>query len=222
VAATSTASHKPTRKRITTARGVEVDRGRFLRPGGRFERDLGLGAIEDLGADRVGEGADAGVIGLHRLVIIAARNQDRILGPLDLRLQRQEILVGLQVRISFLQPLKRDDRLGQPVLRIVEGADLFGIVEVGGAQGYAAGVGAGLCHLDQHLAFLLGIALHGRDEVGNEVGAALIFALNIGPFGVDVLLGRRDRVEAASGQAEGSKRCQESETTKCSHCSIPL
>ena len=99
-------------------------------PGRRLERHLGLGAVEDLGADRVGEGADAGVIALHRLIIVAAGDQDRIFGALDLALQRQEILVGLELRIGLLQPLQRDDRLGQPALGIVERADLGRIVEV--------------------------------------------------------------------------------------------
>ena len=77
--------------RFTSAR-VEVDARRLLRAGRRLERDLGLGAVEHLRADRVGEGADAGVIGLHRLVIVAARRIDAVLGALELVLQRQEVL----------------------------------------------------------------------------------------------------------------------------------
>src|SRR5262245_14262097 len=80
---------------------AEVDLGRFLGARRRLERHLGLGAIEDLGADRVREGPDAGVIGLDRLIIIPAGDQDRILRALDLALQGQEVLVRLEVRITL-------------------------------------------------------------------------------------------------------------------------
>ena len=46
-----------------------------------------LRAVEDLRADRVGEGADRGVIALHRLVVIAQGNADAVLLPFELALQ---------------------------------------------------------------------------------------------------------------------------------------
>jgi hypothetical protein len=70
--------------RAILARGVEIDLRRFLRPGRRFERNLRLCSVENLGADRVGESADSGVIGLYRLIIIAASNEDRIFRAFDL------------------------------------------------------------------------------------------------------------------------------------------
>jgi hypothetical protein len=79
---------------------------------------------------------------LHRLVIVAPGDQDRILGAFDLALQRQEVLVGLEVGIGFLQPLQRNDRLGQPALGVVEGANLGRIVEVVRAQLNLARIGA--------------------------------------------------------------------------------
>ena len=75
--ARSSASHRTTKKARHLSSRVEVDLRRCLRAGGGLERHLRLGAVEDLGADRVGEGADARVIGLHRLVIVAAR---RVIG----------------------------------------------------------------------------------------------------------------------------------------------
>src|SRR5688500_2494101 len=72
---------------------VEVDGRGVLRPGGGFKRDLGLGAIEYLRADRVREGADAGIIALHGFVVIAAGDQNAVLGAFKLRLKRQEILI---------------------------------------------------------------------------------------------------------------------------------
>ena len=78
----------------------------------------------------------------------------------------------------------------------------------------AAGIGAGLRDLDQHAAFLLGIALHRLDQVGDEVGAALIVGLQVAPLGVDLLLGGRNAVEPAAGEAERGKRSKQTKTAK--------
>ena len=67
-----------------------------------------------------------------------------------------------------------------------------------------------------------GIALDRRDQVGDQVGAALIFALQIAPVGVDLLLGGRDAVEPAAGEAEGGERSKQSKTAKCGHVQSPL
>jgi hypothetical protein len=46
-------------------------------------------------------------------------------------LQREEVLVGLQVRIRFERREKPAKRAAELVLRIGEGLDLGGIVEIG-------------------------------------------------------------------------------------------
>ena len=45
-------------------------------------------------------------------------------------------------------------------------------------------------------------ALHGGDEVWNEVGAALVLVLHLGPPALGLLLQRRDRIVAAPGETE--------------------
>ena len=65
---------------------------------------------------------------------------------------------------------------------------------------------SGFGDFDQHGFLLLGIALHRRDEVGNEVRPALIVGLEVAPFGVDLLLGGGDAVDPASCEAERGKR----------------
>ena len=49
-------------------------------------------------------------------------------------------------------------------------------------------LGAGLDHVGQHLALLRGIALHRLDQIGNEVGAALILVQHLAPSGLGPLL----------------------------------
>src|SRR5690348_4488493 len=129
-ASANSASHKTPRKRVTSAGGVEVYAGRILRRSRRLERDLRLGAVEYLGADRVGEGPDRGVILPNRLVVIAAGDLDAVFRAFELALKGQEVLVRLQVRIGFLQALERNDRLGQPALCLVERLHLGRVAEV--------------------------------------------------------------------------------------------
>ena len=62
--------------------------------------------------------------------------------------------------------------------------------------------GAGLRHPDQHRAFLRGIAFDRGDEVGDQVGAALVLRLNLGPLGLHLFVLRRDGVVTAGAQAQ--------------------
>ena len=116
-ASAKSASSRAARKCFTSAR-VEIHRRRLLRRCRGFERDLWLGAVEDLGADRGREGPDQRVILAHVLIVVAARDLDAVLGPFELVLKRQEVLVRLEVGISLLKPLQTADRLRQPALRV--------------------------------------------------------------------------------------------------------
>ncbi len=83
-------------------------------------------------------------------------------------------------------------------------------------------LGARLDDGGQHVLLLLGVALHGRDQVRDEIGAALILVLHVGPFGLRLLLERRDRVVAAARQAETEKDdCEDRGGARESHGSSP-
>ena len=47
------------------------------------------------------------------------------------------------------------------------------------------------------------IAFDRLDQVGNEIGAALILVLHLAPGRLGLLLERRDRIDAAAGEQEG-------------------
>ena len=91
-------------------------------------------------------------------------------------------------------------------MRIGIGLDLGRVAEVVGVELDAAGLGPGFGDLRQDVLFLLCVTLDRFDQVGNEVGAALVFRLDLAPFGVDVLLGRGNAVEPAPGQRKRSQR----------------
>lgn len=57
--------------------------------------------VEPRGDPPAGNGADLGVVGLDRLNIVAPRHGNAVLRPLELRLQRQEVLVRFQIRIGL-------------------------------------------------------------------------------------------------------------------------
>jgi hypothetical protein len=115
-------------------------------------------------------------------------------------LQRQEVLVRLELRIGLLQPLQRDDRRRQPPLSLAERAHRLGIAKLLGAELDASGVRPGFGDFAKHVTLLRGRALYARDQIGNEVCAALILVLDVGPARLGFFLGGRDRVDAATGE----------------------
>jgi hypothetical protein len=63
-------------------------------------------------------------------------------------------------------------------------------------------------HLLQHLPFLGGVALHGLDQVGNEIGTALILVEHLRPLRLGALLVARNVVDAAAREQQG-KTCDQ-------------
>ena len=93
----------------------------------------------------------------------------------------------LQLRIGLLQPLQRDDV--QARLRLGEALIAAGSVSWSGVTVIRVALARASVTSRQHVALLRGGAAHGRDEVGDEVGAALIVVLDVGPFRLGLLLG---------------------------------
>ena len=78
------------------------------------------------------------------------------------------------------------------------------------------------------LLFLRGVALHRLDQVGNEVGAALILVQHLAPGGLGLLLQGWDGVDAAAGKRQPSDRQSQrtdedarTRTRQCQHDSLP-
>src|SRR6266436_2269232 len=150
---------------------VEADLGRFaLGRGGNFEKLAGLEA-EHPGKNIRGELLDFGVEVADNGVVIAARVLD---GVLDLRqgiLQRSETLDGAKLRISLGKCKETFQRAGEHVLRL-------GLV--GGAGG-GHGAIAGIDDRFEGALFVSGVALHGFDEVWNQVVTAFELNIYVGP-----------------------------------------
>ena len=99
------------------------------------------------------------------------------------------------------------ERTLELVLRLLERGHLLRIVEVAGADLDARGRGARLRHLRERVFFVLGGGLHGRDQVGHEVGTALQLRLKVGELLLaDLVLLDEDVVALAPGTQRKERR----------------
>jgi hypothetical protein len=147
----------------------------------------------------------SGVVRLHRLDVVAPRDRDPVLRALQLGLQGQEVLVRLQVRIALDRDQQSAERAGELVLRVLEFLELRRIRDGRCVHLDARGFRPRLRDLDQDLALLLRIALHGLDQVRDEVGATLVLVLHLAPRGLGPLLQSGNVVDAATGEHEAEQ-----------------
>src|SRR6185312_3832781 len=140
------------------------------------------------------------------LDIVAPRHRDAVFGAFKLRLQRQEILIGLEVRIIFHHRQKFRQRAGEAGLALLELLESFGVLQGLGRHRDLRRLGARLDHGLQRVLFVAGIAFDRLDQIGDEVGAALVLVLHFAEGGLGVFLVGRDRVEAAAGKQRQHER----------------
>jgi len=141
----------------------------------------------------------------HAIDVVAARDRNAIFGAFELRLQREEILVRLQVRIPLDRDQQPSESAGKRVLRILVFFELGRIRHGRGVNLDLACLGAGLGHLCQHLAFLRRIALHRLHEIGNQVGTTLVLVLYIRPLRLRAFIISRDVVDAAARKQQSGE-----------------
>src|ERR1700733_264922 len=152
------------------------------------------------------EGPPGGGEVLRRGDVIAAGDGDPVFRPLELGLEGEKILVRLEVGIVLADRQQTPEGARQRVLRILQLFDLSRVGQVVGVEVNRGRFGAGLGDLDKDVLFLLGVALNGRDQIGNEVGAALILVLNLRPSRVGGLLLGWDDIVATGGNRNGDER----------------
>ena len=156
----------------------------------------------------VREGADADVVVLHRLDVAVARHRDAVFGAFELRHQVAKQRVGFELRIVLGHDQQSRQRAGEFALGGLEFLERGGIVEHFRRRLDAADLGAGIGDAEQHVLFLLRKALHRIDEVGHQIGAALVLVDDLRPARLDLLVIGLDRVVAAIGQAQRRQRRQ--------------
>src|SRR5215470_5798512 len=105
--------------RTTTASRLELHLGSGGRVGRGLEVRLRLETGE-AGHEAIGKDRQPSVVLAHRLVVAAALDHDAVLGALELRLQREEVLVALQLRITLDRDQQPAQRSAQLLLRGLE------------------------------------------------------------------------------------------------------
>src|SRR6201988_3537203 len=93
-----------------------------------------VGTEEGRGPQEAGEGLELGVVDPHRLDVVAPGDGDAVLGALELRLQRQEVLVRLEVGIVLARRDQPAERAGELVLRVLELLELLRIGQLRGVD----------------------------------------------------------------------------------------
>ncbi|MCY1415015.1 hypothetical protein D9M71_304820 [compost metagenome] len=155
-----------------------------------------------------GEGADLGVVALHGGNEILARDGDAVLGTFKLRLQGEEVLIGFKVRVTLGHHHQATQGPGQLRLGLLELAQLLGIVQGAGIDLDRGRLGPGFYDRGQGFLLLLGVAFDRFDQIGNQVGAALVLVLHLGPGRFYLLVIVGDVVDPATGQQAGKHQQQ--------------
>ncbi len=161
--------------------------------------------------ERGGEALLRGVVGLHGLVETAALDGDAVLGALELGLEVTEIGGGLQVGIALGDDEEAGEGAAELALGFFKRGEGGGVGRrAGGGQLHAADGGAGGDDLGEGGLLEVGGAGDGVDEVGDQVGAALVHVLHLRPRGVGALLEGDEAVEdAADPEAEDDRQQHE-------------
>ena len=114
----------------------------------------------------------------HAVVVELAGVGDATLGAGQLLLQRQEVLVGLQVGVGLAQGEHLAQRTGEHVVGL-----RLGVRRVRCGDGRVAGLDDGF----ERAAFVRGVALDGFDEVRDEIEPALQLDVDLRPGVVDLV-----------------------------------
>src|SRR6476646_2089084 len=136
-----------------------------IRTGGEFRHRL-VGAEEGGSPQQARECLEFSVVYAHCFDVVASSDRDAVFGALELRLERQEVLIGLEFRVVLANGKQPAERAGQLVLRILELLDLVGIGKLRNVQLYLCCFGARLHDRGQHFPFLFRETLNGGDQIG--------------------------------------------------------
>ena len=177
---------------------LEFDFRSFLAAFFSFEVRFSVEA-EDAGDDVVWEFADIGVVVLSDFVELFALDGNSVLGAFQLALEVEEVLVGFEVGVCFFDGHETAERAAEVALRLLELSHCL-LVEIAGVDGNACGFGASLDDGSKGLALVGGVAFDGGDEVGDEVGTALVYVFNLCPLRLDSFLFFDHVIVSAAGE----------------------
>src|SRR5690606_27320368 len=169
-------------------------------------REMAFGfKSENAGHDVVRELPHGGVVLLRGFVKRAPFRADTVFRTFKLRLQLQEVLVGLQFGVALYRYQQAAQRLRKPVLRLLELLKGFRR-QVFWVYRHGSGLGPGLDYLRQGLLLEVCSTLNGVYQVWNKVGTPLVSVFDLSPLSLDILVEGNHRVVAARAERKGDKQ----------------
>ncbi len=161
---------------------------------------------EHVGDDVRGEDLLAHVE-LHDVVVVELPGVgDLALGPGQLLLEHEEVLVGLELGVALGHGEQGLQGAGQHVVGLALVLDGLGV----------DGRGPGLGHALENAALVLGVALDGLDQVGNEVVAAAELDVDLGP-GVVAAVPQGDQTVVHADGHEGDGHDDDEQENESTH-----
>src|SRR6185295_17719843 len=160
--------------------GLELDRRRRVGARARLEVAPRREAAErrDQAARKAG---DRRVVLADGLVVAAPLDRDAVLGALELALEREEVLVGLEIGVPLDDGEEPAESAAQRRLRVLELPERLRIAQNLGRDLDPRDARAGARDLLQDGALLRRESPDDLDEVRNQVGAALVDVLDLRP-----------------------------------------
>ena len=155
------------------------------------------------------EGADGDVVILHRSIEVPAFNGNAVLGSFQLGLEILEILGGAQFRVALAHHQQARKCVAQLSLRRLKFLQFCRVGwSVIGIDLHPPDAGASIRHFRQCRFLKICRALNGVDQVRNQIGAALIDILHLGPALINLLL-ERDQSIIAGGDSTSADQHNE-------------
>ncbi len=201
--------------RCGTSASVKLDLRCLLGSGLRLEWLFAFQVQQEIVRQVVGKGADGGIEDLHRLIIALAGDVDAVFRSFQLMLQIEKILVGFQVGIAFGHHQQAGQGTGELPLRLLVFLHGGRVGEIAAADVDLPDLGPGIGDRFERFPLVGGVGFHRLDQIGNQVGSALVSGFHIRPGGGDAFLVLLDLVVAAAGEGEQEKeKKQESDWTR--------
>ncbi|MPM40097.1 hypothetical protein SDC9_86735 [bioreactor metagenome] len=191
------------RSGLAGRRRREVHHWRLADFGLVLHGEIGLGLVAHHHGRQVGgEAACEHVVFLHRLDVAVACHGDAVFRAFQRHAQIAECLVGLEFGVALRDHHQARQRAGEFALGLLELVERLGVVHQIGRGLDGGGLGARLDHLGEGLLLEVGLALHRGDDVGHQIGAALVLVEHLAPGGLGLLVQRLELVVAATRQRQ--------------------
>ena len=142
--------------------------------------------------------ANGGVVCLHGFVVALAFHGDAVFGAFELYAEFLEALVAFEIRVVFGDGHKALEGSAEGALHFLEALEGGFVVHEAFVEFDGSAHAAAHIHdFGEGALFEVGFALHGADEIRDEVKTALVGVFDLCPLGLDAFFEGDDVVVCA-------------------------